>query len=104
MKILPMSSAVFLAVAMVSVPALADDQPSQKAPTKTMGDEGKLPATGTMNEKVQDMGATGPSSGTSGTGHPKGGQHRMGNEGKLPATGTVGGALPETRAPSTPDQ
>lgn len=67
-------------------PALAED-PSPKGPAKTMGDEGKLPATGTVGGKVPDMGATAPAE--------VGQRKKMGDEGKLPATGAVSGATPK---------
>src|SRR5262245_57757679 len=56
-------------------PATAQDAPSTKGPPVTMGDEGKLPATGTMTNKVPEMGstsgATGAGTGTSGSASPK---------------------------------
>ena len=60
-------------------PATAEDQPTLKAPTKTMGDTGTLPATGTVTNKVPEMGATEPMTNT--------GSHTMGDTGTLPATG-----------------
>jgi hypothetical protein len=82
-------------------PATAEDAPSTKGPPVTMGDQGKLPATGTITDKVPEMGsttgATGASTGTSGSASPKGPPQTMGEEGKLPATGTVSGTVPEMR-------
>jgi putative ATP-dependent endonuclease of the OLD family len=50
------SISIAAAIAMLaSLPALAEDQPSPKGPPKTMGDEGKLPATGTMSGEVPKM-------------------------------------------------
>ena len=72
---------------MAVTPAFAEDRPSPKEPAKTMGDEGKLPATGTVGGSVPEMGATAPAE----TGQRK----RMGDEGKLPATGAVSGATPK---------
>lgn len=95
-----------LSLIAISAPAIAEDAPSTKGPPVTMGDQGKLPATGTITDKVPDMtgpagtAATGESSGTSGSASPKGPPQTMGDEpGKLPATGTVSGAVPEMRGP-----
>ncbi len=68
-------------------PVAAEDSPSPKGPAKTMGDEGKLPATGTVGGSVPEMGATAPAE--------IGERKRMGDEGKLPATGAVSGATPK---------
>ena len=73
-----------------AAPAFADDQPSA-TPPKTMGDEGKLPATSAVGKQVPEMGATAPVEST--------GSHTMGDTGKLPATGTVGGAVKQQTAP-----
>ena len=45
--------ATAIATAMfAAIPAIAEDQPTmQKAPTKTMGDTGTLPATGTVSKR-----------------------------------------------------
>lgn len=73
-------------------PALAQDRPTPVAPPKTMGDEGKLPATGTVGGAVPAMGATAPVE--------IGPSKRMGDEGKLPATGAISGATPQMNAPA----
>ena len=76
-----------------ATPATAEDQPTtQKAPTKTMGDEGTLPATGTVTNKVPEMGATEPMTNT--------GSHTMGDTGKLPATKATGGEVQQQTEPS----
>jgi len=85
------TAAAILMLGAALTPAMADDQPSQNSPPKTMGDEGKLPATSTVGGKVPEMGATAPAENT--------GSHTMGDTGKLPATGTVGGAVPDMTAP-----
>ncbi len=72
---------------MAVTPAFSEDRPSPKGPAKTMGDEGKLPATGTVGGSVLEMGATAPAE--------IGERKRMGDEGKLPATGAVNGATPK---------
>ncbi len=36
-------------------PAFAEDRPSPKGPAKTMGDEGKLPATGAVSGATPKM-------------------------------------------------
>jgi hypothetical protein len=82
-----------------SLPVFAQN-PTPKGPPVTMGDEGKLPATGTVSGKVPEMGATGAGTGESGSVSPDG-RLRMGDEpGKLPATGTVSGATPKMNAPA----
>jgi hypothetical protein len=77
--------------------ASAEDavEPNQKAPTKTMGDEGKLPATSTTDQAVPEMGA-----GSGGNPVQDDGSKRMGDEGKLPATGVGSNAVPDMKAPS----
>ncbi|WP_333793968.1 hypothetical protein [Hyphomicrobium sp.] len=105
MKFFMTSAIAMAAIGAMTVSAIADDRPAPKGPAKTMGDQGKLPASETMRNAVPDM--TGPSTGSSATGEntgpsgsasPKGPAHRMGDEaGKLPATGTVSGAVPEMR-------
>jgi hypothetical protein len=97
MKNLLVTAAVFVAAA--AVPAWAQDAPATKGPPVTMGDGGKLPATGAVSDKVPEMGAapapetTGPSSSV------KGPAQTMGDQGKLPATGTVSGAVPQMTPP-----
>jgi hypothetical protein len=75
-------------------PAYAEDRPAPIAPPKTMGDEGKLPPTGTVGGAVPEMGATAPVE--------IGPTKRMGDEGKLPATKAMGGATPPMTAPAPP--
>jgi len=108
MKLSITSAIAIAAIGAFSAQAIADDRATTKGPPKTMGDEGKLPASETMRNAVPDM--TGPNtgsapgnaaSGTTGSASPKGPPHRMGDEaGKLPATGTVSGAVPEMRGPA----
>ena len=110
MKYFVTTAVAALSLAAVSAPAIAEDPPATKGPPVTMGDQGKLPATGTMTDKVPDMtgpgtAATGASSGTSGSASPKGPPQTMGDEpGKLPATGTVSGAVPEMRGPDPTEE
>jgi len=89
--------AALLAVAAAGSMALAEDTiaPNQKAPTKTMGDEGKLPATKTTEGAVPEMGAD-----SSAKPVQDDGSKRMGDEGKLPATATGSKKVPEMTAPS----
>jgi hypothetical protein len=87
------------AALVISTPALAEtsgERPLTKAPTKTLGDEGKLPPTSTTNSAVPDM--TGPVP----AGDPVGedGRKRMGDSGKLPATGAMSNSVPDMTAPS----
>lgn len=96
-----------IAIGAASTFATADDRPAPKGPPKTMGDQGKLPASETMRNAVPDMtgpssgeASTGESTGASGSASPKGPPQRMGDEpGKLPATGTVSGKVPDMRGP-----
>lgn len=105
MKLSITSAIAIVAIGAASVTAVATDRPTLKGPPKTMGDEGKLPASNTMRNAVPDMtgpntgdGSAGASAGTSGSASPKGPAHRMGDEpGKLPATGTVSGSVPDMR-------
>lgn len=82
-------------------PASAEDRPSTKGPPKTMGDEGKLPATGTVSGAVPEMRGPGAASSPS-EAVPDTSAKRMGDEGKLPATGAMSGAVPKMTAPSEP--
>jgi hypothetical protein len=87
------------ATVMIATPAFAEtggERPVTKAPTKTMGDSGKLPATSTTNSAVPDMTGSQPA------GDPVGedGRKRMGDSGKLPATGATSNAVPDMTAPS----
>jgi hypothetical protein len=87
--------AALFAVAAAGPMALAEETaPNQKAPTKTMGDEGKLPATTTTDSKVPKMGA-----GSDAQPLQEDGSKRMGDEGKLPATATGSKKVPDMTAP-----
>jgi hypothetical protein len=102
MKLSIASAIAIAALGTASVSAIADDRPELKGPPKTMGDEGKLPASETMRNATPDM--TGPNTGAA-TGESTGASGksglRMGDEpGKLPATGTVSGKVPEMRGPA----
>jgi hypothetical protein len=84
------------AIAFLSVltSASAQDRPGA-TPPKTMGDEGKLPATDTMTGQVPEMGAKTAQPNTAtpprpGATAPK----KMGDDGKLPATDTMSGQAP----------
>jgi hypothetical protein len=94
-QVLMIAAMVVLGAALTSASA-GDNAPGQKAPTKTMGDEGKLPATKTTEGAVPDM--TGPNEGTNPV--QDDGSKRMGDEGKLPATGAGSNAVPDMTAPS----
>ena len=95
MKLLTLSA---VATMLALTPAYAGD-PAPKAPQKTMGDEGKLPATDTLSNKVPDMGAQ-PAEPSSGPVTPKGPQATMGDEGKLPATEAGSGRVPDMTPPA----
>jgi hypothetical protein len=100
MKYVTITATAALLLGAASLPALAQTA-EPKGPPVTMGNEGKLPATGTVSGKVPEMGATGAGSGESGSSVSPDGRLRMGDEpGKLPATGTVSGATPKMNAPA----
>jgi hypothetical protein len=82
-----------------ALPAFAEDAPTTKGPPVTMGDEGKLPATGTISNKVPEMGAAPAPAPTGESTSVKGPPVTMGDQGKLPATGTVSGAVPQMTGP-----
>jgi hypothetical protein len=105
MKYVSMAAACLVFSGITFVPALAQDRPTTKGPPQTMGDQGKLPATGTVNNAVPEMGATGAGTGETGAGSasPKGPPQRMGDQGTLPATGTTSNKLPQMRAPTAPE-
>jgi hypothetical protein len=88
------ASAVALATFCTTASAETDDERMQKAPTKTMGNEGKLPATDQMSTSVPDMGTAEPAPDGGGPAGQKGPAMRMGNDGKLPATNNMSGQLP----------
>ena len=88
-------ASVLVAVGAAFAAVSAEDAPAQKAPTKTMGDEGKLPATKTTEGAVPEMGA-----GSGGNPVQDDGSKRMGDQGKLPATGAGSNAVPDMTAPS----
>jgi hypothetical protein len=96
MKIIPtIVSMIAIGAALTSASAEDAVAPNQKAPTKTMGDEGKLPATKATEGAVPDM--TGPNEGTNPV--QDDGSKRMGDQGKLPATGAGSNAVPDMTAP-----
>ena len=101
MKRLAMTIAVAAVITLGAAlaPAIAEDRPGA-TPPKTMGDEGKLPATSTMTGQVPDMGATNadpnlPAPNRLGATPPK----TMGDEGKLPATKSMGTQVPDMKGP-----
>jgi hypothetical protein len=108
-NILALATASAFALAAISIPAAAEttDERMQKAPTKTMGDQGKLPATGKMGSQVPDMTgartAASPATEPSGASGPKGPAKRMGDQGKLPATGNMSDHVPEMTKPASND-
>ncbi|HWK37689.1 MAG TPA: hypothetical protein VNR88_02115 [Hyphomicrobium sp.] len=108
-SVLAFATAAAFALGALTIAANAETNSSermQKAPTKRMGDEGKLPATKEMGKQLPDM--TGPRAGTSPatrhSGHaagPKGPPKRMGDQGKLPATDNMTGRVPAMEGPGT---
>ncbi|RUP00605.1 hypothetical protein [Hyphomicrobium sp.] len=97
MKFVLAIAATAVSLAISASPLFAEDQAD---PTRhTMGDSGKLPASGAVSTRVPDMGAgTGTSTGTDGT------SKRMGDEGKLPATNSMSNEVPKMSAPSGTDK
>ncbi len=96
MKYLMSTAAAIVMFGATLVPAIAEDQRTPIAPPKTMGDEGKLPATGTVGGAVPEMGATDPKQ--------IGPSKTMGDQGTLPATGAMSGATPKMNAPAASDK
>jgi len=94
-KILTIVAMVAIGAALSTASAEDAVAPNQKAPTKTMGDEGKLPATKTTEGAVPEMGAD-----SSAKPVQDDGSKRMGDEGKLPATATGSKSVPDMTAPS----
>jgi hypothetical protein len=86
--------AIGMTAAATAVYADTTEDRMQKAPTKTMGDEGKLPATDNMSTSVPDMGTAEPAPEGVGPAGRKGPAMRMGNDGKLPANNNMSGQLP----------
>jgi hypothetical protein len=103
-KLLAITTAAALAATLLPANAETAHERTLKAPEKTMGDQGKLPATKNMGNAVPDM--TGPRTaaspateeGSTASG-PKGPPKRMGDEGKLPATKNMSGAVPDMTGP-----
>ena len=95
-----LTCAAVIAFAAVSTSAYAEERPVTKAPQKTMGDEGKLPATSTVGSSVPNMGAA-PSdeADPNVTAGPRGTVKRLGDEGTLPATSTMSRSVPEMTGP-----
>ncbi len=95
MKRITMTAAALVLFGAMLTPAIAEDRPVTKAPPKTMGDEGKLPATDTVTGKVPDMGSTTAEPNTATPPRPDATAPKtMGDEGKLPATKSMGEQVP----------
>jgi hypothetical protein len=95
MKRITMTAAALVLLGAMLTPAIAEDRPVTKAPPKTMGDEGKLPATDTVTGKVPDMGSTTAEPNTATPLRPDATAPKtMGDEGKLPATKSMGEQVP----------
>ncbi|MEI9900905.1 MAG: hypothetical protein WDN31_13075 [Hyphomicrobium sp.] len=100
-KLLACCAAAMMAAALTpaSAETSAPDDRVLKAPEKRMGDEGKLPPTEQLGNKVHDM--TGPRTAATpcnehtGPSGPKGPPKRMGDEGTLPATEKMGSKVPQ---------
>jgi hypothetical protein len=92
-------AAAFAALLLSTTPTLSIADEQAPAPNRhTMGDSGKLPASGAASSRVPEMGAgTGESTGTEGS-------HRMGDEGKLPATNAGSTRTPEMSNPDSSDK
>jgi hypothetical protein len=94
-KILTIVAMVAIGAALSSVSAEDAAAPNQKAPTKTMGEEGELPATSPTDGAEPEMAAEGGVEPVQDDG-----SKRMGDQGKLPATGAGSNAVPDMTAPS----
>jgi hypothetical protein len=95
--------AVAAGMAAAALPASADTTSQDrmlKAPQKSMGDEGKLPATDQLSNSVPEMGTPEPGDANTGPSGPKGPPKRMGDQGKLPATNNMSGAVPRMNSGS----
>ena len=104
-KLLAITTALTLAASFGASSAETAQERTLKAPEKTMGDQGKLPATDNMSGAVPDMTgprtAATPSDNEAGTASgPKGPPKRMGSDGKLPATDNMSGAVPPMTGPA----
>ena len=103
-RLLALTTALTLAASFGAASAETAQERTLKAPEKTMGDQGKLPATENMSGAVPDM--TGPRTAAtpedegSGASGPKGPPKRMGSDGKLPATENMSGAVPPMTGPA----
>ena len=98
-KLLAITTALTLAASCGAAWAETAQERTLKAPEKSMGDQGKLPATENMSGAVPDM--TGPRTAATPSDNeggtvlaPKGPPKRMGSDGKLPATDNMSGAVP----------
>lgn len=99
MKYILATAAATLLLGAATLPATAEDTPAANGSSHTMGDSGKLPASGAVTDRIPDMGAgTGSSTGTDGT------THRMGDDGKLPATNSMSNEVPKMTSPSATDK
>ena len=99
MKYLIATASAALLLSIATTPSIAEDQTTTDRTRHTMGDEGKLPASGATSSRVPDMGAgTGTGAGTEGN------SHRMGDEGKLPATDSMSGQVPKMSKPQDTDK
>ena len=88
------TAAAILIFGVALTPAIAQDRPGA-TPPKTMGDEGKLPATDTMTGQVREQGATTAVPNTATPPRPDATPpKKMGDEGKLPATLSMSGQVP----------
>jgi hypothetical protein len=95
-----LTCAAIIVFAAVFSSAYAEERPVIKAPQKTMGDDGKLPATATMGSSVPNMGAApADEADPNVTAGPRGTVKRMGDEGTLPANSTMGRSVPEMTGP-----
>ena len=88
----------FAALLLSTTPTLSIADEQTPPNRHTMGDSGKLPASGATSSRVPGMGAgTGESTGTEGS-------HKMGDEGKLPATNAGSTRVPEMSKPDAADK
>ncbi len=95
-QILLIAAAIGLFGIAFSSPVFAEEPSGTKAPPKTTGDEGTLPATQTTKDAKPDMVGSDPKDEGGSTASGSGdGSHTMGDQGKLPATGAASSRVSE---------
>ena len=89
MKVLKSSMVMIAILGLGTALAPAFAETRTKAPEKSLGDQGQLPATSTIGSHVPNMGSTDTPPAID-----ENGAKRLGDEGKLPPTSTMGNKVP----------